>query len=360
MNIDTLIIGYVPLADTTGKRAPQIRNDKYFREFLAEFDLGTVHFCDMDSWQTKITEINPLFAVVLGGDWCAQQVKDFKGNVMLYVSYAPSQIFSKKVEIEEKKAEQRKLFAEVAGLVQKAREKGEEEIAAMRKFSAMSYKEMYDLIKKGLISENKELHDSAWDLLFGEGERHMNLVWMRINVLADVWEAADGKGREELMCMSMDQHVSNGLARKLDVFTDEDGQQYHQYMFCNFFGQDINYIRRIPFGEKKQDKYAYSATLERYETPANFMRVTLEANELKKQKDEHFNSEAEKIVRVLTLWKEKPELSKKELGVVPWEEGDSDEEPLTGRELTSMKNFLEKHDKAALDTLFPCEREKQP
>ena len=353
MNTDTLIIGYVPLADTVGKRAPQIRNDKYFKEFLAEFDLGTVHFADMDSWQVKITEINPLFAVVLGGDWYAQQVKDFKGDVMLYVSYAPSQIFSKKAEVEEKKAEQRRTFIEIQGLVQKAREKGEEEVAMMRKFSAMSYKDLYDLIKKGLISENKELHDSAWNLLFGEGERHMNLVWMRINVLADVWDAADGKGCEELMCMAMNQHVENGLARKLDIFTDEDGQQYYQYMFCNFFGQDINYIRRIPFGEKKQDRWAYTSMLEKYETPANFLRVMMEAGQLKKQKDDHFKSEAEKILRVLTTWKENQSLSKKELGVVPWEEEDSDEDPLTERELISMKNFLSKHDRVAFDSLFP-------
>lgn len=353
MQIDTLTIGYVPLADTAGKRAPQIRNDKYFTELLAEFDLGTVHFADTDSWQSKITEINPLFAVVLGGDWYAQQVKDYKSDVLLYVSHSPSQIFSRKAEIEKKKAEQLKTFAEIAGLAQKAREKGEEEIAMMRKFAAMSYKDLYGMIKQGLMSDDKKLRDSAWDLLFGEGERHSNLVWMRVNVLADVWNAADGKGREELMCMAMDQHVSNGLARKLDVFTDADGQQYHQYMFCNFFEQDINYIRRIPFGEKKQDKWAYTAMLEKYETPANFMRVMLEAGELKKQKDEYFKTEAEKVLRVLTAWKENPSLSKKELGVVPWEEEDSDEMPLTEHELTSMKNFLAKRDKAALDGLFP-------
>jgi hypothetical protein len=286
MNIATLIIGYEPPIDTAGKRAPQIRNGAYFKEILAKFDFGELHFANLDNWQTKITDINPLFAIVLGGDWYAEQVKDFKSDVLVYVSHAPSQIFHRKAEIEEKKAEQHKTFTEIAGLIQTAREKGEKEIEAMRKFSAMSYKDLYELIKQGLISDRKELHDSAWELVFGEGERHSNLIWMRVQFLAETWERSDGKSKEELMCLAMDHHVLNGLARKLDVFTDENGQQYHQYMFCNYWGQDINYVRRIPFGEKKQDKWAYEAMLEKFETPANFVRVMMEASELNKQREE--------------------------------------------------------------------------
>lgn len=351
MTIRTLIIGYVPLTDLSGKKSRALKEDAYFKELLPKYDLGEVHFASHNDWQTKITEVNPLFTIVLGGDWYAQQVKDYKGDIMLYVSYAPSQIFHRKAEVEDKKEEQHKTLAEIAGLITKAREKGDVEIEAMRKFAAMSYKDMYDMIKQGLLSKDKKLHDSAWDLLFGEGERHSNLVWMRVNLLADVWDGADGKGREELMCLAMGQHVSNGLARKLDNFTDADGQQYHQYMFCNFFDQDLNYIRRIPFGEKGQDKWAYEKMLTDYETPANFVRVMLEASQLNKQKEEYFKEEATKVARVLAEWKEHPEKSMQELGVVPYEEG-ADDQPMTEQELGALKRFLQKHDKNTYTTLF--------
>lgn len=352
MQVDTLIIGYVPLQDVTGKKPREIRDDTYFKELIAEFDLGTVHYVTREDWKLKVDEVNPLIIISLGGDYYAQEVHQYKKDALLYAADSVGGVFSRKAEVEEKKAKHKKIFAEAAGMVQRIREGGEENAAYLRKFAGMSYKQLYDLIKQGLISDNKELHDSAWDLLFGEGDRHQNLVWMRINVLADVWEGADGKGREELMCMAMNQHVENGLARKLDVFTDADGQQFHQYMFCNFFGQDLNYIRRIPFGEKKQDKWAYESLLNKYETPANFIRVMLEAGQLKSQKEEHFKTEVEKVARVLTEWKSDPKKSKEELGVVPWDENDSTDDPLTERELESMKKFLQEHNPSAYEEVF--------
>ena len=62
----------------------------------------------------------------------------------------------------------------------------------------------------------------------------------------------------------MNQHIDNGMARKIENFTDEDGQIFHQYMFTDFYGRDINYIRRIPFGEKGQNKYAYETLKQEY------------------------------------------------------------------------------------------------
>lgn len=85
------------------------------------------------------------------------------------------------------------------------------------------------MIKKGIVSEDKKLHDSAWELLFGKGERHSNIVWMRMQFLAETWQKADGKGKEDLMVMTMDEYLTEDIARKMDDFTDADGQQYHQY-----------------------------------------------------------------------------------------------------------------------------------
>jgi len=294
MEIHTLIIGYIPLESVVGRKPREIRDDTYFKELAEGYDLGTVHYASREDWKSKVDEVNPLIILSLGGDYYAQEVQCYKDDALLYAVDAPSSVFSRKAEVEEKKAKNRKIFTEAAGMVGWIREGDKDDAAYLRKFSAMSYKQLYDLIKQGLISDNKELHDSAWNLLFGKGERHQNLIWMRINVLADVWEGADGKGKEELMCMAMDQHVENRLARKLDAFTDADGQRYHQYMFCNFFGQDLNYIRRIPFGENKQDKYAYESLLNKYETPANFIRVMLEAGQLRSQKEEFFRNNKEK------------------------------------------------------------------
>jgi hypothetical protein len=80
--------------------------------------------------------------------------------------------------------------------------------------------------------------------------------------------------------------------------------------------------------------------------------VILEANQLKDQKEKYFKNEAEKVAKVLKAWKENSKLSKKELGVKPWEEKDSDENPLTERELDSMKRFLNKYNQTAHESIF--------
>ena len=123
----------------------------------------------------------------------------------------------------------------------------------------------------------------------------------------------------------------------------EDGQQYHQYMFCDLFGCDLNYIRRIPFGTKGQDKWAYQALLDKHETP-NDPQMMLEAGQMKSKKEKYFKTEVEKVIRVLEVWKDDPKKSKKGLGVVPWKKDDSNDDPLTEQELASMKRFLKKYD----------------
>ena len=350
MQLNTLIVGYIPLTDLAGKKGRQLNADAYFKELLSGFDLGDVHYATHDDWKPKVYEINPIVIVSLGGDWYAQQIKEYKKDSALYVAEHPNAVFSRKAEVDEKKAKNLKIFTEIAGILKQIRDEGEEQLRVVRKFSAMSYKDVYDMLVQMIISDNKEAKEKAWELLT-RNDVHSNFIWMRAQMMMEVWQHADGKGKEQFLCMSMDQHIENGMARKLDDFTDEDGQKYHQYMFCDFFGCDLNYIRRIPYGTKGQDKWNYQAILDKYETP-NGLQMNLEAGQMKSKKEEYFKNEVEKVLRVLTTWKENPQLSKKELGVLPWQEEDSVDDPLTERELSSMKNFLEKHDKSSFDKIF--------
>lgn len=350
MQLNTLIVGYIPLTDLTGKKGRQLKADQYFKDLVGGFDIGNVYYATHDDWKTKADHINPIVIVSLGGDWYAQQIKEYKKDSLLYAAEHPNAVFSRKAEEQEKRDENIKKFTEIAGIIKKIRDEGEEELKTVRKFSAMSYKDVYDMLVQMIISDNKEAKEKAWELLTSN-DVHSNFIWMRAQMMMEVWQHADGKGKEQFLCMSMDHHIENGMARKLDDFTDEDGQKYHQYMFCDFFGCDLNYIRRIPYGEKGQDKYNYQAILDKYETP-NGLQMNLEAGQMKSKKEEYFKNETEKVLKVLTAWKENPKLSKKELGVLPWEEEDSVDDPLTERELSSMKNFLGKHDKSSFDKLF--------
>ena len=351
MNIKTLIIGFVPLTDTTGKKPRQIRDDTYFKEFLANYDLGEVHFAPFNHWKEVIKELDPLFVIMLGGgDYYAREVQEYKNDVLIYVSYDTGQIFYRKAEIEKKKEEQRKTFTEISRLVQQFREEGEKGIAGARHFATLSYDDMYKMFIKAIIGDDEDLKKKAWDLLM-TNDGHPNLIWMRVQLICEAWDHSDGKGKEEFLCIAMNQHIDEGLARKLEDFIDEEGQQFHQYMFVNFFNQDMNYIRRIPFGFKGQDKYGYQAVLDKYETP-NGPQMMLEAGQMKSEKEKYFKGETEKVAKILTAWKEDPTRSKKELKVAPWNASDSEDDPLTERELTGMKNFLKKHGPGNYEVLF--------
>lgn len=353
MKVDILIIGYVPLTETIGKKPRELRDDTYYRELLAQFDLGTVHYVNRNEieWKKKIDEINPIIIIYFGGDYYAKEIKNYKGDAMLYVAEDTGSVFYRKAEADEKKEGNRKMFSEIESIVERFRSGGEKEIEAARKYSSMSYDEVYKMIQLAIIGEDKELRKQAWELL-NDNKAHSNFLWMRVQMLVEVWEHCDGKGKEEFLCNAMDQHIENGIAYKMDDFTDEDGQKYHQYMFTDFDGYDLNHVRRIPYGEKKQDKYAYESILHKHETQ-NGIQIMLEAGQMRNKKAEYFKSEGEKVFQVLTKWKENPQLSKRELHVAPWNKEDSDEEPLTERELNSIKKYLKKCDEEKYLLLFP-------
>ncbi len=343
MQVDTLIIGYVPLTETEGCKPREIRNDTYFKELLSQFDLGTVHFINNRDWAEKTDQVNPLVIICLSGDWIANEVKKYKNDALIYSVDDVGVIFSRKAEVENKKAKHKKIFKEIEKIIQKIKSGGEEEVLGVRKFSALSYDEMYKIIKKAITCDDKKLRADAWDLLFGEGERHGNLIWMRVQLMAEIWDTADYKIREQLMCMSMKRHIDQGTARKMENFTDEDGLEYHQYIFLDPFGKDTEHTRRLPFGMKGQDKYAYENLLEKNEVPTNYLRVQMEAVSLKNQYKEYLVSECVKVKRVLEEWKSDPSKSKKDLRVVPSDKSADVSEPLTDKEITSLNNFIKKY-----------------
>ncbi len=352
MDVRTLIIGFVPLADIAGVKPRKLKENTYMQELLAEYDFGEVHYTSHSDWKQKADELNPLFIIYLGNSYGAEEVKAHKPDAMLYATHDAGQIFYRKAEMEEKKAEQHKVLKEIERLVGDARNKGEKEIEAMRHFSAMSFNDLYGMIRKGILSKDKDTHDKAWELLFGDGERHSNVIWMRMQFMVETWERSDGEGKEHLMCLSMQELIDEGIVRKLDDFTELDGQKYHQYMFCDFNGNDFNYIRRIPYGEKGQDSHVYQSLLANYDAPANFLRVKVEVVEAQRLKKEYLDVELPKVIRALREWKENQEKSMRELQVQPYDEGTEDE-PMTFMEIGCLKRFLQRHDKAAFDELFP-------
>jgi hypothetical protein len=347
MDIRTLIIGFTPITDTAGKKSRQLRDDTYFKELLGAFDLGEVYFASYQDWKQKADEVNPLFIVTFD-DYFAREIQEYKKDALLYVTYDAGQIFYRKAEIEKKKAEQQKTFTEIARLVKDAKEGDEKHFKFIRQFAAMSYDDMYKMIVKAIIGEDEGLRKKAWALLT-DNNVHSNFLWMRVQLLGEVWDHCDGKGKEEFLLMAMDQHIENGIARKMENFWEGE-QEFHQYMWVFFDGTDTNYIRRIPVGFKKQDKYAYLAILDKFETPTG-IQIMLEAGQMRTKKAEWAKDLCEKFAAMLKVWKEDPKKSMKELGVIPWYPYTEDD-ALVGRELEGFKEFLKKHDKASFDALF--------
>lgn len=340
MNPKTLLINFIP--ESTKETPSFLRNKKYAEDILSTYDLGEVITCNNGSFRQMLIDHDP-YIVIATDEFTAQEVKTTKPDALVYLAKHPNSIFSKKAETDEKIKKQEKIFAEASGMIEKIRNATDEERASIRKFSSMDYNELYKMIQKALISDDENLKKSAWDLLFGEGERHSNLIWMRVQMMAEMWDHTDWKGREQLMLMSMERHIDQNTARKMDNFTDEDGLEYYQYMFLDPFGKDTNHIRRLPFATKGQDKYAYENLLEKNEIPTNYLRVQVEANSLRKQWDDYIKSECQKVQKVLDEWEKDKTKGKKELGVGTWNEADDPDSPLIDQEIDWLKNFLKKY-----------------
>jgi hypothetical protein len=279
------------------KQTPsEVRNSEYTRETLSKYDLGELIQCRW-SELNDLLKIHDPFFIIATNEYEAEQIKNIKSDAMVYVTDSVSSIFSRKAETEEKKRKQAKVFSEVERLVEKIRTSTDEENKAVRKFASMDYKQMYDMIKKALISDNEDLKKKAWDLLWGPQEKHSNFIWMRVQMMAEVWEHSKGESLEKLMLMSMERHIEFGNVRQLDNFTDLEGKKYYQYMFLDPYGQDMNYIRRLPFADKDQSKISYENLLESFGIPTNFLRIQVEANSMKEEWAKYLSKKEEENKR---------------------------------------------------------------
>ncbi len=78
MDIKTLIIGYTPLPENTaGLKPAQIRNGKYFKDFLAQYDLEEFHFTDHTNYKEALDSINP-FVVITFGNYKSSDVARYE------------------------------------------------------------------------------------------------------------------------------------------------------------------------------------------------------------------------------------------------------------------------------------------
>ncbi len=336
MNPKTLLVDFIP---TITKETPsQLKRRAYADEVLASYDLGDVTFCSMQECREILLQTDTDI-IIVSSDYEAQELKKLKPEAVLYAAISASSIFSRKAEEESRKEENQKVFADAQKTVQEIRNATDEEREQMRRVHSLSYKEMYDMITKALISDNEDLKKNAWDLLWGPGEKHSNILWMRTQMMAEVWEHSKGERLEQLMLMSMERYLDHNLVRQMDDFEDVEGQKYYQYMFLDPFGNDFKHIRRLPYAPKDCDRYKYERMLEECEIPTNFLRLQIEANEIRKRWNEHLEHECTQIQTVLDRWEENPEHGRKQLGVASHKE--DEESPLTEEEVEHLKSLLQ-------------------
>ena len=341
MNPKTFLVDFMP---TITKETPsQLRRKEYADELLKTYYLGEVVFCTLAECKERGPVEKPDIIICIY-EYEAREIKTLIPEAVLFVAEAVSSVFSRKAEMEKKMEENRKIFEDAALTVQQIREATDEEREQMRKFHAMSYDDTYKMITKAIISDNEDLKKKAWDLLWGPGEKNSNIVWMRVQMMAEVWEGSKGEQLEKLMLMSMEKHIDQGTARKIDDFEDADGQEYHQYMFLDPYGDDFKHIRRLPFATKDQTRIGYENLLEKCEIPTNYLRVQVEANGLRQQWDDNFAGECAKIRKVLEEYEKDPRRSRKELGVATYGEY-FDADPLTKEEEVRLKSFMHKYQK---------------
>lgn len=337
MNPKTFLVDFAP---TAWKETPaQLRRKQYVDELLKTYDLGELVFCTLAECKERGVVEKPDI-IICCYEFYAREIKELIPEAVLYVVEGVSGIFSRKAEIEEKIENNKKIFEDATDTVRRIREASPDEREKMRKFHAMSYSEVYEMIQQAIISDNEDLKKKAWDLLWGPGEKNSNIIWMRVQMMAEVWEGSKGKNLEQLMLMSMERHIDFGLARKIENYTDESGQEYHQYVYIDPFGNDMEYARRLPCASKDQERYSYEALLEKNEIPKNYMRVQLEANQFKKEVDDYRANERAKILKVLERYKQNPKLGQKELGIACKPE--DEDKALTKKEIENLKEILKR------------------
>lgn len=338
MTPKTWLVDFSP--NITKQTPGQLRRKEYVDDVLSTYDLGEVTFIDnIEECKRRGPEEKPDI-IICTYEYGAREIKDAVPEAVLYVIEGLGSIYSRKAETAEKIEKNKKIFEDVAETIERIRTATDEERDQMRKFHAMSYDEVYKMITKAIIGDNEDLRKKAWDLLWGPGEKNSNIVWMRVQMMTEVWEHSKGEQLEQLMLMSMERHTDLGLARKIENYTDEDGQEYHQYVYIDPYGNDMEYVRKLPRASKDQERYSYEALLEKHELPKNYMRVQMEANQFKKEVDEYREAERAKIFAVLERYERNPKTGRKELGVAS--EPEKEKKPLLKKEVKYLRELAER------------------
>lgn len=291
MTIRTLIVGYEPPSDLSALKPRDRRNAEYFNSILQEYDLGEVHFSSYQDYSEKLDALNPMIAITFD-ETTAGNVRGHKNDVFIYVVDAPSSIFYRKAEVESRQEKHRRIFKEIAGLIQKIAEDGEEKAESARKYAAMTFQDKYDMVVKMLISDDEKISKMGREFI-NRNDIDRDFIWIRVKLIADLWQNADAKGRQEFMEAAMQGHLNSGFAHQMEDFIDDDGQVYKQYMFHDVRGEDVNEIHLIPVATPGMGKYDYETLANKYRNLVG-SRADLEAGLWKKERDTSGTGDATK------------------------------------------------------------------
>jgi hypothetical protein len=282
MTIRIIIVGYEPPSDLSALKPRDRRNAEYFNSVLQEHNLGEVHFATYQDYREKLDALNPMIAVTFD-ETTAGNVRGHKNDIFIYVVDTPSSIFYRKAEVESRQEKHQKIFKEIAGLIQKIVEDGEEKAESARKYAAMTFQDKYDMVVQMLISDDEKTRRLGFEFI-NRNDIDRDFIWIRAKLVTDLWQNADAKGRQGFMEATMQGHLNSGFAHQMENFIDDDGQVYKQYMFHDVRGEDVNEIHLIPVASPGMGKYDYETLANKYRNLVG-SRANLEAGLWKKERD---------------------------------------------------------------------------
>lgn len=247
MKVNTLIIDHTPTSRNS-------KADQYFEDLIKEFNLGDVHFADSDGFKDLMDKINPIIVITFS-KVTAEEVKEYKKDNFLYLLDLPVTVLRKK-----KEEEQRNTFKEIEGLVAMMADKNEEEEKAIRGVAGMSYKDTYEMIKEMLRSGKDELVQKAWEML---QQNHGEWPWMRAQLMIETWKNASAKRKEELLLLTADKCIGDGIAKRGEDVKDDSGNKYRQYIFLDKKGEAVGEVFFVPIATEDMSGSHYGVLAEK-------------------------------------------------------------------------------------------------
>lgn len=247
MKVNTLIIGYTPTVKN-------LKANQYFDDLIKEFNLGDIYFADYNNYKESMDEVKPIIVITFS-NVTAQEIKDYKKDNFLYLIDHPITVLRKK-----KEEEQKNTFKEIEGLIAMMADKNEEEEKAIRGVAGMNYKDTYEMIKEMLRSGKDELVQKAWEML---QQNHGEWPWMRAQLMIETWKSASAKRKEELLLLTADECISDGIAKRGEDVKDDNGNKYRQYIFLDKKGEMTGEVFFIPRATDKMDGSHYEVLAEK-------------------------------------------------------------------------------------------------